>query len=196
MQLTTPAITATTAETARCLLLEEWLGKYFKPVLDLAGNDLIRQQEWKGYREAGLSRVVGGSRQRIPPADIHFTDGPFPHPRPGVIIRMTWLSPITTYRKTHTFAGRQQEMIHQKFAWMFWVRANFDRSRDAHAASKTSAELLYKLFSNPASWRPLIRKGIYKICPDKPKFVANGADYEMRLVVVEAHVRYAAVSEV
>jgi len=184
-----PALTADPISAAR---MEESIGKLWDEFL-------------KRYFNAA-DHTVGGEVLAFPAAEIRMQGRPTSQPHDGVSIMVTWAMPSYMRRCWETVEDETQEMIHARMTFMFWIRAAgaFADGTNARYRAQQTADRLYAVMCNSAETRDLSARGIQRIRTRIPQLVANGPqapgasdakDYEMRLMMVAATLRYAVLSQ-
>lgn len=143
-----------------------------------------------GYFD-GNPHAVGGRTLTFPKVELAYQQSAVSQPLHGVAITTVWTQGGKTWRGWETIGGARQQMFYTRTTMNFWVRGQGQATAQgtANARCQQAMDLLQGLLLNPDATRALAQKGISHLRPE-PGGAVMSADYVMRLIRCEAHLRY------
>ncbi len=179
MPLTRPAVSETNLELSVLNLFEEWLLTFF-------------------HATNPTTHAIGGNANvSFPPAQLRFQQDNVTQPLNGAAISLVWENPARVSKSWQEVDGTTQEMAYARTTFTFWIRAAMASTVNDNAKQRCArvAALLYAILGNSNAARPLSQKGIHRLRPMPPRAIAS-SDFQLRLLVCEATLRYPILSQV
>jgi len=170
-----PNIRELTLEKDVLALVTEFLGDYFD------GNP----------HNVGLNQNV-----TFPKATIVSQESALPERGAVLGITCVWGGSSSRQKRWDVVNGVAQEIVYEKTAVNFWVRAEMAAGPTGNARTlcQNAAQLLSGLLQNSAETRQLSQKGIHRIRPGNPQAISD-TNYVLRLMSCRFTLRYAVNSQ-
>lgn len=181
MNLTRPAVTELTVESAPLLLLHEWLSYYFDGNAHPVGSNPANLSTFPKVRvRFGLNQP--------PPSQ------PLAEDKEAVDQVDAWLLVVLLPRASQTHDSdtvlASGKLATDHVLFNFWIFAKQAGVGQSEYLAQTIAQLLRALLANPEERYPLAEKGVTHLQPQLPQWLTN-TDYARRLVPCAAQLQYA-----